>query len=182
MSGETIDDSSQEQMSQTEQSQGQPEDLPQEVPEQSQNPGMGDIFNREDTKGELKAGVALFAITGLGIGLGLFLIDILDDDVLFAVSGGIMVTAPLMLAPVLASLVAIRANDALDELPDNLVFGTAAISALVGTLVMGLLVWLFVEIAFDGTPDIGDVFMGWLGAGIGAAIAAVALVAVLRKI
>lgn len=182
MSGETIDDSS-EQVSQAEQSQGQPQEVPQQEQEGQTGPGMGDIFNREDTKRELKAGVALFAITGLGIGLGLFLIDILDEDVLvFGVSGGIMVNAPLMLGPVLAGLVAIRSDEELVELPDNLVFGTVGISALVGTLVMGILVWLFIEIAFDGTPDLGDVFMGWLGAGIAAAIAGVALLAALRKL
>lgn len=143
---------------------------------QGGGPGIGDIFNMDETKDELKSGVALFAAVGVGLGLTMLLGDIFEDVQIIGIESGVM------LAPLLAALVALHQVKPLAHLEDNLVYGTAAITTAIGAIVLGLLTWLFGEIAFDLTPDIGDLFLIWVGAAIGSAVAAVIVVAVDRKL
>ena len=153
---------------------GNPESTPAQPT--SDEPAMGDIFNREDTKDELKIGVTLFALVGLGIGLGVLLADIFEEGVLGNGEAGIY------LAPLLAIIIAQRISDGLADLPDNLALGTAATTALAGTIVLGLIAWIFNEITFDVTPDLGDFLLPLIGMAIGAAVVGAAMVWVDRNL
>ena len=139
-------------------------------------PGMGDIFNRDDTKDEVKIGVVLFALVGVGLGVGVLLADVFEDFMFFE-----SLFHAIILAPLIAVLVGQRTSERLEDVPDNLAFGTAGITALAGTVVFGLLVWLFAEIIEDG-GDLGDMLLPVIGVGIGAAIAAVGMVWVSRNL
>jgi len=142
----------------------------------SGEPGMADIFNRDDTKDELKIGVVLFSLVGLGLGLGMLLADIFEEGVLTNQTAGIY------LAPLLAIIVAQRISDVLTDLPDNLALGTAAVTALAGTVVLGLIAWIFNEITFDATFDLGDFLLPLIGMAIGAAVVGAGMVWVNRNL
>ncbi|WP_254861809.1 hypothetical protein [Halovivax gelatinilyticus] len=141
---------------------------------------MGDIFNREDTKNELKIGVVFFALAGLGVGLGVFLAEALESD--FAEMAFYILAAGFTLPVLVAIVTAQRQASELSELPDNLVLGTAGVTAIAGTLVMGLLLWLFGEMAFDNFGDLGDIILPLVGLGIGAGAAAAGMVWVMRNL
>lgn len=153
---------------------GNPESTPAQPT--SDEPAIGDIFNREDTKDELKIGVTLFALVGLGIGLGVLLADIFEEGVLASQTIGIY------MAPLLAVIVSQRISEMLVDLPDNLALGTAAVTSLAGTIVLGLIVWLFNEITFDVTADLGDLLLPLIGMAIGAAVVGAAMVWVDRNL
>ena len=149
-------------------------------PPAQQGSGIGDIFNREDTKSQIQSGVVIFVAVGVGLGLTTLLGDILDDIPIVGWN-----TGPT-LATIVAVFVAQQQTEALQEIQDNLAYATAAVTAAIGTLVLSLLTWLFAEIADDGgfvstNPDLGDVFLVWIGAVIATAIAAVIVVAAARK-
>lgn len=142
--------------------------------------GFGDIFNREDTTYQLKRGVALFAIIGLGIGISIFLYDILDDA--SAGSGTFLAQTSFLVVPLLGAVLGLSQSEALVDVPDNLVYGTAAITAAAGAIVLGLVTWLFGEIVFDVWTDLGDLIEIWIAFAIGGAIVAAGAVAIDRKL
>ena len=151
------------------------------VDQTSQNagPSMGDIFNRTDTKNEIKIGVVFFALVGLGLGLGAFVAQALESDFEFLAME--LLTIGLILPSLVAVLIAQRQSNALGDLPDNLAFGTAGVTALAGTLVLGLVLWLFGEM-IDDFGDLGDILLPLVGLGIGAAAVSVGMIWVMRNL
>lgn len=139
-------------------------------------PGVGELFNREDTKDELKSGIALFASIAVGLGLGAFLVDILNEPL----SRGFFASIVWAVVPVLGAVVGLRISEELADLPDNLAYGTAAVTGIVGTVVFGLVTWLFGELIYEVWAGIGDLVELWIGFGIAAAVVAAAAVAIER--
>ena len=142
-------------------------------------PGLGDIFNRTDTKTELKLGVAVFGLVGVGLGLGVVLADAFESGVF----GWGLLAAGIVLAPLLAVLIGQRQSGELAGLPDNVTYGTAAITAIAGTLTLGVVVWVFGGILDDfAVPDLGDFLLPVIGMGLGAAVAAVGVIWVMENL
>ena len=155
-------------------------------PPQQAGTGVGDIFNREDTKDQIKQGIVLFAAIGVGLGLIIILGDALADQRIAGWSSG-----PL-LASLITVLVAQNHTDALAGVEDSLAYATPAVTAAAGTLVISVLTWLSAEIVSEDTtstgfgeievssplapPDIGDAFLAWVVAAIGVAVIAVIIV------
>ncbi|MEF8813399.1 MAG: hypothetical protein V5A55_06230 [Halovenus sp.] len=139
-------------------------------------PGVGEILNREDTKDELKFGVALFAILAVGLGLGAFLVDILDEPL----GRGFFASISWVIVPVLGAVVGLRISEQLADLPDNLAYATAAVAGIVGTVVFGIVTWLFGEIIYEVWASIGDLIELWIAFGIAAAVVAAAAIAIER--
>lgn len=146
---------------------------------QNAGPSMGDIFNRTDTKNEIKIGVVFFALVGLGLGLGAFVAQALESD--FERMAMELLMVGLILPSLVAVLIAQRQSSELGDLPDNLAFGTAGVTALAGTLVLGLLIWLFGEMIAD-FGDLGDILLPLVGLGIGAAAVSVGMIWVMRNL
>jgi hypothetical protein len=95
---------------------------------------------------EIKVGVVTFAAIGAGVGVASLLTGLLMGmGGLFVV--GILVLASLGVAPGLAAILALRQVDRLDETEDRFLFANAAVTGLVGTLVLGVIAGLFGTIA-----------------------------------
>ena len=165
--------------SETEASVGIEESEPEVVGTQptESEPGIAEIFNRDDTKDEMKVGVVLFSLVGVGLGLGVLLADIFEDGA-FTLTLGL----GIMLAPLIGVLIGQRVSAELSDLDDTMTFGTAGTAAFGGTLVFGLVLWLFNEIVTDTAADLGDILLPIIGIAIGTAIAAVATVWVSRNL
>lgn len=147
---------------------------------QPSGPGAGDIFSRSDTKSEITVGTAVFALVGVGLGLGALLAEILEEGSIFNFIGAY--NSGLLFAPLLGVYIAQRQNEALSDLADNVALATAAVTGFVGTIVFGLVVWLFGEISFDTFPEIGDMLLPVIGLGIGVAVAAAGAVWATRNL
>lgn len=144
-------------------------------PAQQQN-GIGEIFNRDDTKSQIQTGVVFFTAIGVGFGLALLLGDAFEDAALTNAS-----TGP-SLAPLVAAIVAFHQREPLADVADNLAYATAAVTTAAGAVVLSLLTWLFAEIILDANPDLGDIFLIWIAAAVGAAVTALIVVAAYRNL
>lgn len=136
-------------------------------------PSIGDIFNRQDTMREIKGGVVLFAVLGVGIGLGMF-------GITNSVSGGAggfagalslfsLVAIPIVVGVVGALVVSLRQNEELGGVANNLVYGTVGVTAFVGTVVTFVIAWILAGVggggvSFDGV--FGPMILGALGAAV----------------
>jgi len=142
------------------------------------NPGIGDIFSREDTKAELKFGVALFAVLAVGFGVAALLLDALSEPPgldFFSILVWVIV-------PVLGAVVGRRSAERLAATPDTLAYATAAVAGIAGSVVFGLITWLFGEITYEVWATIGEIVQVWIAFGIAAGIVGAMMVAVERKV
>lgn len=105
-----------------------------------QGPGVGDIFSMPETMDEIKTGVVIFGAIGVGILFAAALAPLLGAE--GAVGASSMVAASLVLGPAIGAGLALRQADELDDLASNLVYATAASTAAIGTLVLGVLAGL----------------------------------------
>lgn len=161
--------------------QSAPQQSYQQPPPQHQyrEPGIGDIFSRSDTKYELKFGIALYALVGVALGVTMILdyalgtVDLLGLVVTWETGGTI--------ALIMTIFVAQEQTPVLDELPNNLVYGTAAVTALVGTVLLLFLSWLFQELT-AGTIGFGEVIGSWIALLVGVVLIAVGTVAIMRNL
>jgi|GEM_PF-3690275 len=161
--------------------QSAPQQSYQQPPPQHQyrEPGIGDIFSRSDTKYELKFGIALYALVGVALGVTMILdyalgtVDLLGLVVTWETGGTI--------ALIMTIFVAQEQTSVLDELPNNLVYGTAAVTALVGTVLLLFLSWLFQELT-AGTIGFGEVIGSWIALLVGVVLIAVGTVAIMRNL
>lgn len=142
------------------------------------SPGVGDIFDREDTKEEVKFGVLFFAVLGVGVGLGALLLDILDEPPGLSFFASVV----WVILPVLGAIVGLRISEQLGDIPNNLAYATAAVAGFVGTVVFGLITWLFGEIVYEVWAGIGDLISVWVAFGIATAVVAAAAIAVERTL
>lgn len=136
-------------------------------------PGMGDILNRQDTKGELKTGIVVFVSVAIGIGLAYFLGDAFQEDLLqnsaLAIFAQIQVGGVL----ILAAYVGHQQSTSLVDVEEKLVLGTVAITAAAGAVLFELVLWIFSQLTFDDTAELGDILPWWIAVAIGAAVVTV---------
>jgi hypothetical protein len=151
-------------------------------------PSVGDIFSRPDTKEEMISGVVLYAMLGVGLFVAAFLIPLATS--VFTMS--LMLFGALALGPLLAVVLADRQDEALDSVPDALVYATAAVTAIGGTIAYGIIAAvggaIGDSVGSGGGGVItagfspGDYILGALLVAIAGAVAAVALVALNRTV
>lgn len=142
-------------------------------------PSITDIFNRPTTMGEMKTGVAIFAIIGFGLGLGVMLTGSLSTT--GQVFAALALLGSFSLAAPIAGLLALRQADALEDQPDNFKYATAAVTGFAGSLVMYIIVFVFALIGLPSSngstisgaaPELGDVFVPIIVIALGAAVTA----------
>lgn len=145
-------------------------------------PSVGDIFSRPSTKGEIQIGVAVFALVGVGIGLGVLLSGSLSDMgvgfATFALLGS------LALAPPIAGVLALRQAEELGDEPDNLRYASAGVTAFAGGLVMYIVEFVLALIGLPtvsgastaGAPELGTILLPIIVIAIGAAVTAAGVV------
>ncbi len=163
------------------QAQQPPQQSYQRAPPQQgyRQPTLGDIFSRNDTKYELKFGIALYAVVGLALAITMILDYLLGNPEIVGALAGWSTGATIAL--VLTVFIAQEQSSMLDTLPDNLAYGTAAVTAAVGTLVLLFLSWLFQELT-TGTIGFGEVVGSWIAVLVGVVIIAVGTVATVRRL
>lgn len=176
------------------QPQGQPQSGPgggQPAPAQA-GPGIGDVFNRQDTLSEIKLGVASYAVVGVGLGLGILLTGLLSDttDPGYFVAL-ITFLGTFALPPLVGVVVALRQADTLTGPPENLRLATAGVTGAAGGFVMLLIVSIFAAIGLDtgsggaslgSAPGIGDIFLPAIFISIAAGVTAAGVVWVLGNL
>lgn len=155
-----------------------PQGQQQRAPVQT-GPSVSDIFSRDDTLDQIKLGVAMYALVGVGVGLGMFGIGSAFSGqsgslgsalgAAFATAGTIGV--PISVSAILAMLLGREIGDELSDLDDNMVFATAGVTALAGSIVTFLISWLLLGLG-TGTISFGDLILPIILAGLGAAIIA----------
>lgn len=151
-------------------------------------PSVGDIFSRPDTKEGIISGVVLYAMFGVGLFVAAFLIPLATS--VFTMS--LMLFGALALGPLLAVVLAERQDEALDSVPDALVYATAAVTAIGGTMAYGIIAAvggaIGDSVGSGGGGVItagfspGDYILGAILVAIAGAVAAVALVALNRTV
>ncbi|MEF8785412.1 MAG: hypothetical protein V5A45_05725 [Haloarculaceae archaeon] len=141
-------------------------------------PSVTDIFSRTDTLDQIKLGVVLYAIVGFGIGLGMFGLGSAFTDGggnLTSLTGGIAILgtigAPMAVSGVLALLVGRAISEELTDVPENLVFATAAVTTAAGTIVTYLLAIILLGIG-TGSINFDNLLLPIILAAIGSAVIA----------
>lgn len=161
---------------------GQPQGGGQPPRQYDTGPGIGDIFNRVETKNEMKIGTVLYAMVAIGLGVTALGSSIISGGTGgvggLAVSGVAAIGLALLLGPIIALVVGIRQADQLEDQPDNLLYANAALTAFVGTIVVyviGLIIML-VTATSPTSPNLGQVISNTIGpiivAGIGSGVTA----------
>ena len=152
-------------------------------------PSVGDIFSRPDTKEEIVSGVVLYAMLGVGLFVAAFLIPLAAN--VFTMS--FMLFGALALGPLLAVILADRQDEALESVPDTLVYATSAVTALGGTVAYGIIAAIGGaigdSIGSGGGAGLvsagfspGDYIIGAILVAIAGAVAAAGLVALNRTV
>ena len=159
---------------------GQPQGGYQQGQQQVQTgPSIGDIFNRQDTMAEIKYGVVILALLGVGIGIGMF-------GVTNALTGGAgggfaglsllsLLALPFVVGVIGTMVLAERQNDDLDEVANNLVYATIAVTGFVGTVVAFLIAWILAGLG-AGNVGFNGIFVPMLLGALGAAVAGAGVV------
>lgn len=137
---------------------------------------IGDIFDRDETTVEMKAGLGLFAAIGLGLGIVVLVNELVDGVILFTGTG-----AAATIAPVLAVLIARRQARQLPDIRGDLVYATTAITSAGGTLAMMLLIWLF-EVIAVGSIDLFSRIALWVGVALASAVVGFLSLIVAREV
>jgi hypothetical protein len=142
-------------------------------------PSVGDIFSRNDTLDQIKLGVVMYAIVGFGLGLGLFGIGNAfsgGSGTAAAFASGLAIFgsigAPLAIGPLLAYFIGGEIGNELADVEDNLVFATAGVTALGGSIVAFFLSWIMLGLG-AGSVSFNNIILPIILSGIGAAIVAV---------
>jgi hypothetical protein len=142
-------------------------------------PSVGDIFSRTDTLDQIKLGVVMYAIVGFGVGLALFGIGNAfsgGSGLAGAFTSGIAIFgsigAPLAINPLLAYFIGGEIGDELTDVEDTLVFATAGVTALAGSIVAFFLSWVMLGLG-AGAVSFNNLILPIILSGIGAAIIAV---------
>ncbi len=138
-------------------------------------PGLGEIFNRPETTTELKIGVALNVLMGVGIAfvaLGLSM-QSGGGSIGGFFGGSLALIGPLVLAPLVGVVIGLRQADVLDDQPDNLLYANAAATTIAGTFLF-MLVSMILGLIVVGSGNLGQVvgqailpfFVAAIGAGV----------------
>lgn len=146
-------------------------------------PGMGEIFNRPETKSEMKIGIIIYAAISVGLGITGFGLSLAGGSgpgagLGFGGAGVLILIGALLLSPLIAAVLGLRVADGLDEQPEKFIYGTVAVIGFVGTLVSFVIGIVFFVISSSGpggasTNIIGNLILPLIFAAIGVAIAGV---------
>jgi hypothetical protein len=120
----------------------------------------------------------MYAIVGFGVGLGMFGIGSAFSNASGAASAfasGIAVFgsigAPLAINSLLAYFIGGEIGDELADIEDNLVFATAGVTALAGSIIAFFLSWIMLGLG-AGSVSFNNLILPIILSGIGAAIIA----------
>lgn len=171
--------------------QGQPQGGYQGQQQVQTGPSVGDIFSRPDTMSQIKLGVVLFALVGVGAGLALFGVGNsfapsggggggFAGALAGAVLGPAMLVVPIAFSVVVAVFLGFRQEEALEDTPDNLVYATAAVTSAIGALVAFLISWILGGLGV-GNVSFNGVFVPMLMTAIGAAVVAAGIIWTVRS-
>jgi len=146
-----------------------------------QGPGIGDIFSRPETVKELKVGLLIYAVISIGLGIGAFGLTTAGGGASMMAAGFVVLLtmlSPFILSAVIAGFLGLRQARELDEEPENLILGTAAVTGFAGTIVMFVVGFVFSMLAAGGSGGggggsgaIGQLIVPLLMVCLGAAIA-----------
>lgn len=154
-------------------------------------PSVTDIFNRQDTQAEIKIGVAIFALVGVGVGLSVFLngiiADTADPGYVIAAFGYL---ASFALPPLVSAVVALRQRDTLAEVEQTLRLATAGTTGAAGGFVMVIISTILSIVSLDtgagasllGLPEIGDAILPAILVAIASGVTAAGIVWVMNNL
>lgn len=152
---------------------------PGQTPQQTfqTGPGLGEIFNRPETKNELKIGIALNGLMAVGIAfvaLGLSM-QSGGGNIGGFFGGSLALIGPLVLAPLVGVVIGLRQADVLDDQPDNLLYANAGATTIAGTFVF-MLVSMILGLIIVGSGNLGQAMgqavLPFIVAAIGAGLVA----------
>jgi hypothetical protein len=138
-------------------------------------PAVTDIIDREDTKEQIKIGIATFALLGLGAGIGMMGIGISFDTGFGSLATLGLFALPIALVAPTSFLVATKIDSELVDVPDELVYATACTATGVGGFLQYLIAWFLAGIALGDIP-LGDLFIPMIMTGLGGAVIAAGVV------
>jgi hypothetical protein len=127
---------------------------------------------------EIKLGVVVFAAVSLGLGItgfGFSLASGAGGRVSPFGASVLILLGAIVLSPLLASILALRIADQLDDEPQNMILATAATVGFAGTVLAWFIAFIFVVLSTSGPGgiDFAQVLLGMIFEGIGVAIAGV---------
>lgn len=138
-------------------------------------PSVGDIFSRLDTKNEMKVGIAVFTLIGVGAGLVTILSGVTAGGGFGFGFGVLIAVGSLAVTPALGGLFGLRQADNLEDTPDTLTYATAAVTGAAGTVLLGIIVVIAAAIASPvgggGGGGAGPLFLALIFAAIGSGVA-----------
>ncbi len=137
-------------------------------------PNVTDIFSRLDTQNEMKVGIAVFTLIGVGAGLVTILSEVTSQSGLGFGFGVLIAIGSIAVTPALGGLFGLRQADNLGDTPGTLTYATAAVTGAVGTVLLGIIVVIAAAIAAPtggGGGGAGQLFLALIFAAIGSAVA-----------
>lgn len=142
-------------------------------------PGVGDIFSIPETVNEMKVGLALNVLIGVGlafVALGLSTLQTgFGSGVGGLVGGGLAMSGPLLLAPLIGVVLGLRQAEVLDDQPGNVLYANALVTTVVGTFLLMLISLVLGSIIAGGGnlgDAIGQMLVPFLISAIGAGVVA----------
>ncbi len=151
-------------------------------------PGVGDIFSIPETQTEIKVGLVLNLLLSIGFGIAAFGLSTAPAETFggfiavatnLGVSTGILALLVIG-APIIGLGVGLRQSGTLEEQTGSILYANAAVTALIGVLILLILSTVFGLLATGESGAIGDslsnmilpFIIGSIGAGLLAAGAA----------
>lgn len=128
--------------------------------------------------------VGVFVAIGIGYGVGLILLDIIDEE-FGALLGVTAMIIPLFGAPIIAMVTGLMTGLRQDASDKGAVL-TSGVGAFLGFIALFVVILVFTSIVFDNGGsnggDLGDFFLPLVGFGIGVAISGAGTTYVVREI
>ena len=138
-------------------------------------PGIGDIFSIPETKNELKIGVLLSVLVGVGIAFGILGLATMQTG--FGTGFGALsaaATNPVLIVPIVGLYLGVRQADVLKDQPQEVTLGNAAVTTFVGTFLLLLVAMVLGVLILGGSVGnaLGSVILPYLIAALGGAAVA----------
>lgn len=148
-------------------------------------PGIGDILSIPETKNELKIGLVLNVLLSIGFALAAIGTSTLPFGGGFGVgTTAVGMTGAMAIAPLVGAILAVRQVEELEDQPDNILMGNAAVTGFAGGFVLMFLSFIL-SYLIAGGGGLGqvlvDVLIMQIIAAIGVAIVAVGTVWTLQN-
>jgi len=137
-------------------------------------PGIGDIFSIPETKNELKIGVLLSVLVGVGLAFGTLGLSTMQTGLGTGFGTLSPATNPVMIVPIVGLYLGVRQADVLEDQPQEVTLGNAAVTTFVGTFLLLLVAMILGVLIVGGSAGdaIGTMFLPYLIAALGGAAVA----------